>query len=123
MKIAIGTHDKKTINPDHFGESKYFCVAEILMAKPYSADCRENPYPGHGIPGKGRKIADLLHDCDAYVVRSIGKDAFKLLPERGIQIFLTRLTDLDEIIRTFSEGDLSAYKKFNPQTQKFEVCE
>ena len=122
MKIAIGTHDKKTINPHHFGESKYFCVVEILMAQPRSVECRENPYTRHGIPGKGLKIADMLQDCDAYIVKSIGNHAFQFLPERGIQLFLTKLDDIDEILNKFSQGDLSEFKKFNPQTKKFEAC-
>jgi len=124
MKIVIGTNDRQTINPDHFGESKHFCVTEILMAKEHSVECRDNPFynRGHGIPGKARKIVELLRDCDVVIVKSIGKNAFKLFPDKKIELYLTRLSKIDDTINKFSHGELGYFKKFDPASGKFKEC-
>lgn len=122
MRIAIGTNDKKTLNPAHFGESRYFCVVETLMGRAYTVECRENPWPGHGIPGKSHKVVGLLDDCDAIVARKVGREAFKALPAKRKDLYLTSLTDLDEIIRRFSRGGLTRFRKYDPTRARFRSC-
>jgi predicted Fe-Mo cluster-binding NifX family protein len=122
MKIAIGTNDRKTINSTHFGESRYFCVFEILMAQAHTVECRDNPWAAHEIPGKARNIVRLLNDCDAIVIRQIGKEGFKAWPEKKRLIFRTTLNDLDDIVGHFSQGEMEHFKKYNAAAGKFQAC-
>lgn len=121
MKIVTGTNDKKTINPNHFGESRYFCVYEMLMGKESSVDCRENPFAGEHVPGKPQKIMELLNDCDVFIIRSIGRHAFTVLPSQNKTLYLTRLTEIEDVISKLSAGELKYFQKFNPASGKFEM--
>ena len=44
MKIAIATDDKKTIRRDHFGNSRYYFIYEILNGEISAEELRKNPY-------------------------------------------------------------------------------
>lgn len=122
MKIAIGTNDKQTINAGHFGESRRFCVVEVLMAKVRQVECRDNPWWNLEVGQRASKIAALLRDCDTLVIRSIVKQGLDFLSQKFRQVFLTSLTSLEEISARFSQGDMAGFKKYNPATQKFEAC-
>ena len=123
MKVAIGTHDKKTLNVDHFGQSRYFCVVEILLAKPYSIEYRKNPASDWHGTGKSGQILELLQDCEAIIVHRMGQGGLRKFPQADKQIFMTSLSELDEIINLFSQGEMQYFKKFNPVKGKFEECE
>ncbi len=116
MKIAAGTLDKLMVNPDHFGSSRYFLIAEIKDKTVTQTEFRENPYNGHGIAGKGMKIAGLLSDCQGILIRSIGNHAFNHMPARGLEIYLTREADFDKAFALFTEEKL---KKFDRTAGKF----
>lgn len=120
MKIAAGTLDQVHINPDHFGSSRFFLIAEIEGGKITKLGFRENPYNGHGIPGKGMKIAGLLSDCQGILIRSIGSHAFQHMPERGLDIYLTRAEGLDDALIALAAGKV---KKFDPDIGKFRAME
>jgi len=116
MKIAVGTLDQLTVNPDHFGSSRFFLIVEIDGKTATKLGFRENPYNGHGIAGKGIKIAELLGDCQGILIRSIGNHAFQHMPEQGLDIYLTRRDEFDDALNELVDGKL---KKFDPATGKF----
>ncbi len=120
MRIAIGLTADNTFNTNHFGESRYFAVYELENGRLTPVEKRENPVPGHDIPGKGRRIQETIADCRAIIIRSIGKGALKRMPERGISIYLSRAKSLPEIEQALQEQGLAAFLKLNPATGKFE---
>lgn len=119
MKIAIGTNDQQNINPHHFGESRYFFVVEISDNTRVSA-YRENPWWNLEVSQRAPRIAALLGDCDAIVIRGIAKQGLDILSQTFRSIFLTRLTDLNEIAARLARGEMADFQAYNPATQKFE---
>ena len=85
MKIAIGTDDKKTIRKGHFGESAYYAVFEVLNGEIASQEIRDNPRTGaKGHHGESGKILDLLHDCELFMARSMGKNSMAKIAEKKV---------------------------------------
>ncbi|RMH63096.1 MAG: hypothetical protein D6677_08165 [Calditrichaeota bacterium] len=120
MRIAIGLTADHALNTAHFGESRYFRIYDISDGLLKQVDERENPVPGHHIPGKGQTIIQTIKDCQAIVVRSIGRGALTRMPRQGIDIFLTCARSLEEVENTLGASGLDAFKKLNPATGKFE---
>ncbi len=121
MRIATGLTAEGELNAAHFGESRYFKIYDVQSQELKEVEVRENPVPGHHIPGKGQRIMEILSDCDAIVVRSIGKGALTRMPQRGLDIYLTRAEDLNRLENSFREKGWPALKKLNPLTGKFEA--
>ncbi len=121
MRIAIGLTADLTLNSRHFGESRYFAIYDLDNGQLVAVENRENPVPGHDIPGKGRRIQEIIADCRAIIIRSIGKGALKRMPERGIDIYLTREESITDIEDKLEREALAGFLKLNPATGKFEA--
>ena len=119
MKLAIGTNDKETLSKKHFGESRYFCVVDILNAKRYTDECRVNRVPEHNISGKRLRILEELKDCDALVGRSFGAGVLRNAVKTHTQIILTTLGRIDEAVNALIAGSLGQFRQFDPQKRKF----
>ncbi len=119
MRIAIGTNDRQNINPHHFGESRYFYVVEISVHARVVA-CRANPWWNLKVSQRAPRIAALLGDCEAIVIRGIVKQGLDILSQTFRSVLLTRLTEVDDIAARLARGEMAEFQTYNPATQKFE---
>jgi predicted Fe-Mo cluster-binding NifX family protein len=119
MKLAIGTNDKETLPKRPFGESRYFCVVNLLNAQRFTDDCRVNAVPEHDISGKRLRIVEELEDCDALVGRSFGAGILRNAAKMRAQIILTTLGRIDEVVHALQDGSLSQFRQFDPRKRKF----
>ena len=124
MKIAVGTDDKITIRRAHFGESKYYLIYEIVNGKIHSKEFRENPHvcTGEHAHGQAKKIIDLLQDCQLIIGRSMGAKSLKQLAEKNIEIFITKLENIEEAINLYLDSKDEHFKYYNAETGKFCNC-
>jgi predicted Fe-Mo cluster-binding NifX family protein len=119
MRLAIGTDDQETLPKQHFGENRYFCVVDPGDSPAATPEYRANPASeGHG-PGKRAQILQALQDCDALVGRGFGASLLTSGGGAAMQIILTSLARVDEVISAFRAGDMAPFKRFDPQSGKF----
>ncbi len=119
MKLAIGTNDKETLPKKPFGESRYFCVVNLLNAQRFTDECRVNEVPEHYISGKRLRILEELKDCDALVGRSFGAGVLRNAAKTRVQIILTTLGRIDEVVHALQDGSLGQFRQFDPRIRKF----
>lgn len=126
MKIAIATADGKTVN-QHFGRSPYYSIATIEEGKVTNIEMRqrgtghfapnqENIHEehdhskGHGYgPGDGDKhdaMAREIGDCQVLIAGGMGRGAYERFFSNGINVIMTDKTDIEEVLRLYSEGKL-----------------
>jgi len=123
VKLAIATNDKETIPRQHFGESRYFCIVDILNTQPFTVECRGNPIPEHHVPNKPERILELLQDCDALVGRGFGAGSFAQVARQKKQVLLTSHERIEDVTRDLHNGDLRRFKQFDPALNKFVAME
>jgi predicted Fe-Mo cluster-binding NifX family protein len=119
MKLAIATSDKQTIPRAHFGESRYFYIVDLGNAQPVTAECRDNPVPAHHTPGKPDRILVLLRDCDALVGRSFGSGVFSRVASEKKRLILTSVSQIEDVVRALTKGDLHGFRQLDPAKMKF----
>lgn len=123
MKIAMGTDDNKTIRKGHFGESIYFAIFEILNGEIKSQEIRENPRAGGEVHhGESEKILDLLHDCELYMARSMGKRSMAKIAEKKVDCIITEFPDIDQALRKFLDADDEGFQYYDFKREKLIPC-
>lgn len=123
MKIAIGTDDKKTIRKGHFGESTYYAVFEVLNGEIVSQEIRENPrIEGGGQHGESEKILDLLHDCELFMARSMGKKSMAKIAKKKVDCIITKFSDIDQAIRKFLDAEDQGFQYYDSKHEKLIPC-
>ncbi len=130
MKIAIVTTDGETVS-QHFGRSPYYKVYTIENGDPVHVEMRERG-TGHfareqqpvqheehhdtdhaGRHGYGsdadRKHASMageIADCDVLVAGGMGSGAYESFRRAGLEVFLTDLHQINDVVNAFVEGKL-----------------
>jgi predicted Fe-Mo cluster-binding NifX family protein len=123
MKIAIGTDDKKTIRKGHFGESAYYAIVEVLNGQITSREIRENPRAGGEVHhGESEKILDLLHDCELFMARSMGKGSMAKIAEKKVDCIITEFPDIDEALRKFLDAEDEGFQYYDFKREKLIPC-
>ncbi|MBW2093779.1 MAG: hypothetical protein JRI80_02725 [Deltaproteobacteria bacterium] len=114
MKIAIGTDDKKTIRKGHFGESAYYAIFEVLNGEIASQEIRDNPRTGaKGHHGESGKILDLLHDCELFMARSMGKNSMAKIAEKKVDCIVTEFEDIDQALQKFLDAEDAGFQYYD----------
>ena len=124
MKIAISTDDKKTIRRDHFGDSRYYFIYEIMNGEICGDELRKNPYAirKEYELDQTKNIMDLLYDCQLFMGKNM--DA-KFLPEtapKNIDAIITMMDDINEAVKAYLNSKDEFFKYYNAVTGKFCEC-
>lgn len=123
MKLAICTNDKETVSNKHFGESRYFCVVDILNVHRFTDECRANAVPAHHTCDKRLRIVEELKDCDALIGRSFGAAVLRNAEKMRVQIILTRSGRIEDVVNALLAGSLDQFRQFDPRQRKFVLME
>jgi len=123
MKIAIGTDDKKTIRKGHFGESAYFAIFEVLNGEITSQEIRDNPRAGgEGHHGASGEILGLLHDCELFMARSMGKKSMARIAEKKVDCIVTEFEDIDQALRRFLDAEDAGFQYYDFRRETLVPC-
>jgi predicted Fe-Mo cluster-binding NifX family protein len=124
MKIAIATDDKKTIRRDHFGNSRYYYIYEILNGEIYAEELRENPsvIKKQHKHGQAKDIMDLLHDCQLFIGKSIDARSLPNIAEKNIDTIITTMDDIREAVNAYLNSKDDYFKYYNAKTGEFCEC-
>lgn len=119
MKVAAITDDGTTIS-QHFGRARYYKVLTIEDGTITGEEMREKA--GHHSPGRPAEdsddhgsrdwhatIASPITDCEALIVRGMGRRAYDHLQEAGLQAYVTQIADIGEAVQAYVAGDLKNY--------------
>lgn len=127
MKIAVITEDGQTIS-QHFGRAPYYLVftvedgaivAQELRDKvghrqfaheDHDHDAESDPR-GHGFgahsDAKHARMIESIQDCDAIIVRGMGRGAYLAMEQANIRPFVTDLAGAEEAVRAYLGGTLA----------------
>jgi len=124
MKLAVGTDDQKTIRRGHFGESKYYLIYEILNGEIYSKSWRINPFAAgkEHQHGQAKNIMELLHDCQIFLGRSMGKKSLPQIAAKNIDAIITSIENIEEAVNLYLQGKDELFRYYNSQSRKFCDC-
>lgn len=114
-KIALGCADPAHLSDGHFGESPGFVV---LDSGTDGSEWRPNRWATEPIATRPPKIAALLADCDAIVMRAIATQGLAQLSQRFVVL---RAPD-DDVARTVAllrERGVDALRRYDPDRGKF----
>ena len=123
MKFAVATDDKETIRRAHFGESRYFCIVDVLAGRPFTQECRQNPVPDHDGPRKSERILEALKDCRAFVGRGFGARSLARVAREHKLMLLTARERVDDAVRDVQAGNLGWFRRFDPSSGRFVAME
>ncbi len=128
MKIAIVTVDGETVS-QHFGRSRYYKIYTLEEGDPVDVEMRERG-TGHFAPGgdhhhhhehhdqgqghgygreamdKHASMAREIADCDVLIAGGMGRGAYESFRASGLEVILTNLHDINDVVNTFAEGKL-----------------
>lgn len=124
MKIAIGSNDKETINPRHFGESKFYMIFEILNGQIISEELRENPnlVEGRGEHGKTKQVMSFLNDCDLFMGKNMGRKALEQLAENNVEVITTKVKNIQEALDYYLAGKDDFFKFYHKELKTMIPC-
>ena len=127
MKIAVATDDKKTIRRDHFGDSQYYFIYEILNGEIFGDELRENPFAlGKQLEhDQAKNIMDLLHllhDCQLFMGKIMDVRLLPEIAEKNIDAIITTMDDINEAVKTYLNSKDQYFKYYNANTGKFCEC-
>lgn len=126
MKIAVITEDGQTIS-QHFGRAPYYLVFTVedgaILSKElrdkighqqfaqeeHDQDTAHDPR-GHGFgahsDAKHSRMIEALADCDAIIVRGMGRGAYIAMEQANIRPFVTDLADAEQAVKAYLSGTL-----------------
>jgi predicted Fe-Mo cluster-binding NifX family protein len=126
MKIAVITEDGKTIS-QHFGRAPYYLIFTIEDGAIVAKELRdkvghrqfaqedhehesENDPRGHGFgahsDAKHVRMIESIQDCEAIIVRGMGRGAYLAMEQANIRPFVTDLADAEEAVKAYMGGTL-----------------
>ncbi|MEN8114578.1 MAG: NifB/NifX family molybdenum-iron cluster-binding protein [Actinomycetota bacterium] len=110
MKIALATRDGKNVT-QHFGRMKMYVIVDIEDGREAGREVRElGETPGRGHDnGHHRRHAHVLasvQDCDVVVAGGMGFPIQEHAREAGMEVILTSVRPVDEVIAQFIAGTL-----------------
>ena len=124
MKIAAITDDGKTISA-HFGRAPYYLVCTVEDGKIAHSELRDKvghrqfanqPHEeeadprGHGFgAGSAARHSSMIAaitDCEALLVRGMGRGAYIALQEADIRPIVTDIESIEEAVQAYLRGDI-----------------
>jgi predicted Fe-Mo cluster-binding NifX family protein len=120
MRIALGTDDQKTLRRDLFGDSHYFCIAEVEAGKWKVLEFRENPHTDPSIADKPPLVLAFLEDCDAFLSRSLRKGAFVLFAKNGKIPLVTSHETIEDALSAMARKEFHRFKRYDLAEDGFE---
>ncbi len=124
MKIAAITDDGKTISA-HFGRAPYYLVCTVEDGKIVHSELRDKvghrqfagqPHDeeadprGHGFgAGSEARHASMIAaitDCEALLVRGMGRGAHLALQEANIRPIVTDIETIEAAVQAYLRGDI-----------------
>jgi predicted Fe-Mo cluster-binding NifX family protein len=126
MKIAVITEDGQTIS-QHFGRAPYYLVFTVEDKEIVSKELRdkvghqqfaqephehesENDPRGHGFgapsDAKHARMIEAIRDCEAVIVRGMGRGAYLAMEQANIRPFVSELADAEEAVKAYIGGTL-----------------
>ncbi len=123
MKIAVITDDGKTICK-HFGRARHYLVVIIEDGKVTGREMRdkmghmhfssaahaEQPGVQHGMDDASHQkhvsMTEVIADCQVVIGGGMGMGAVRSLESLGIQIILTDIDDIEEMLAAHINGTL-----------------
>jgi predicted Fe-Mo cluster-binding NifX family protein len=126
MKVAAITDNGETISM-HFGRAQYYLVCTIEEGKIIEHELREkmghrhfanqphddhDPHDprGHGF-GRGAasrhaSMIGAITDCEALIVRGMGRGAYLALEEANIKPVVTDIERIEEAVQAYIDGTI-----------------
>lgn len=121
MKIAFITDDGKTISR-HFGRASYYLVLSIENGKVVGSELRpkfshhhqaHQEEEHHHENGESEQqhqrhvsMAETIADCEVLICGGMGRPAYDSMVRLNIKPVVTELTDVDEAVKAFLNGEL-----------------
>ena len=131
VKIAAVTDDGKTISM-HFGRAQYYLVCTVENGQVVNSDLREkaghhqfmheqshdhhhhdhhdHDPRGHGFgEGAGQRHARMIEaitDCEALLVRGMGRGAYMALEAANIKPVVTDIESIEAAVQAYASGDI-----------------
>ena len=124
MKIAVVVEDQETIS-QHFGRAQHYLVYTVEDGSIKSHELRDKPghqhfageyhdhdhSHGHGTDAhSGHKHDQMIApiaDCEALIVRGMGRGAYVSLEQARIRPFVTDISQPDEAVQADLNGSLT----------------
>jgi predicted Fe-Mo cluster-binding NifX family protein len=132
MKIAVITEDGQTIS-QHFGRAPYYQVFTIADGHIVNKELRdkvghrqfaqehhdheaENDPRGHGFgahsDAKHARMVEAITDCEAIIVRGMGRGAYIAMEQANIRPFVTDFADAEEAVQAYLDGKLTDHSEW-----------
>jgi len=127
MKIAVITDDGQTIS-QHFGRAAHYLVLTVeegqitgkelrdklghqqFAGEPHSHDEEHDPR-GHGFgsqsDNKHARMVEAITDCEALIVRGMGRGAYYAVEQANIRRVVTDIDDPEEAVKAYIKGTLA----------------
>jgi tRNA-Thr(GGU) m(6)t(6)A37 methyltransferase TsaA len=125
MKIAVVTEDGQTIS-QHFGRAPHYLVFTVEDGEIVGQELRNkaghrqfanephdhdhNDPRGHGFGAhserKHARMIESVQDCDALIVRGMGRGAYLAMEQASIRPFVTDIEDAEEAARAYLDNTL-----------------
>jgi predicted Fe-Mo cluster-binding NifX family protein len=127
MKIAVITEDGQTIS-QHFGRAPYYLVFTVEDGAIVTKELRdkvghrqfvqedhdhesEHDPRGHGFgahsDAKHVRMIESIQDCEAIIVRGMGRGAYLAMEQANIRPFVTDLASAEEAVKAYLGGTLT----------------
>jgi predicted Fe-Mo cluster-binding NifX family protein len=124
MKVAAITDDGETISM-HFGRARYFKVFTVEDGKIKASEMRDkmghhdfashghestDDPRGHGFSagaaGRHTSMMGAITDCEALIVRGMGRGAYIALEEANIKPVVTDIERIEEAVQAYIDGTI-----------------
>jgi predicted Fe-Mo cluster-binding NifX family protein len=128
MKIAVVTDDGETISM-HFGRAQYYAVCTVedgqitgrelrdkMGHRHFAGEHGESHHEskhdprGHGFgAGAADRHASMIAsitDCEAVIVRGMGRGAYMAMEEANIKPVVTDIETVEEAVKAYAGGDI-----------------
>jgi predicted Fe-Mo cluster-binding NifX family protein len=127
MRIAVITNDGKTIS-QHFGRAPHYLVFTVEDGEIVEKELRdkvghrqfaqeshdhesENDPRGHGFgahsDAKHVRMIEPIQDCEAIIVRGMGRGAYLAMEQANIRPIVTELADAEDAVKAYIGGTLT----------------
>lgn len=126
MKVAVITDNGQSIS-QHFGRAAYYLVFTVedgaivdrelrdklghqqFAQEEHDHDSEQDPR-GHGFgahsDAKHVRMIEAIKDCDAIIVRGMGRGAYIAMEQANIRPFVTELADPEQAVQAWISGTL-----------------
>ncbi|MBE2266881.1 MAG: dinitrogenase iron-molybdenum cofactor biosynthesis protein [Anaerolinea sp.] len=112
MKIAVAVDDGSTISR-HFGRAPYYLVFTAVEGEIVGQETFEktNHHQSghehhHEHTHDHAQMIDPIRDCEALIVRGMGRGAYLALEHAGIRPIVTDVENAEQAVRSYIAGTL-----------------